>query len=454
MRKFGKFFVFAAVLLVLAIGGCEFDIPTDAGTEAAVDPTASPPPEGKVWVKIPLSADSARTLTGTNNSAYIDYYEVFFLKRNKGNGTVESDYSASGSAKLGETLAVSVYPDVTYEVLLLAGHYKTTTLMASSYNGAVPIVSGQVNRVDLTLTYITSNPTADYKFNYNGTYATGTAFSPKVTPAAGYYELPPQEQITTASGTDYAIGDRLVLSDPKDGSSGSLTLIWAPVITVTGIGTGGAITNISVENKGWFDASTAVATGTWTRITGTGTGVNANFTFTPVKATDDIPVTIPWLSYINDGTNGLTFEIKTGGLTPLLSAGGPTGEGYAKFKLTQADLRLIPLTDTGGSFIPVPNKVDTGVTPMVTSSTSDITVEYIFENGNLPLPSTNAYGLLYYKLQYRAFGGNMGSGWTIRNGITLNELDKGELSSGAGVLVKIGNPGKYTPKVGVNIPTS
>jgi hypothetical protein len=456
MKKFGKFFIYAAILLILAIGGCGFDLPLDADGNAAVDPTLSPPPAGKVWVKIPLPADSARTLNGANNLAYIDYYEVVFLKRNKTNGKIENDYSATGSAKLGETLAVSVYPDVTYEVLLLAGHYKTRTLMASSY-GETAIVSGKVNRVDLALTYIKSNPLDDFEFNYSGGMADT---KPKVTSA--YFELPAKENITiTAGSSDHVVGNRFI----GTGAGGDL----AAVIRVTGIGAGGVITEITVENKGRFASETQTVT--WASLTVvSGTPNGGAFTFPSgklVAQTDNIPDTIPWLSYIKDGTNDLKFNIKTDGLTPLIAAGGPTGDGNTKFALVKADLKLIPFT---GTFVTVSDKTadytpptpDTtfvvGSVTGVTVTADDITLPYVFANADLPSvginDSVNAYGLLYYELQYTAFGGNLGSTWKIRNGVTLNELDRGILSSGAGVLVKIGNPGKFTPRVDVQIPVN
>ncbi|MDR2785708.1 MAG: hypothetical protein LBB83_07320, partial [Treponema sp.] len=151
MKKFGKFFVYAAILLVLVIGGCEFGLPPDE--EAAADPTASPPPAGKVWVKIPLPDDSERTLTGTNNLTFIDYYEVFFVTREE-SSPFKPTFEAMGTAKPGEVLAVSVYPDETYSVLLLAGHYKTRALMASAYSGAFTVKANEVNTLDLTLLYI------------------------------------------------------------------------------------------------------------------------------------------------------------------------------------------------------------------------------------------------------------------------------------------------------------
>jgi hypothetical protein len=377
---------------------------------------------------------------GVNNLAYIDYYEVFFLKRNKTNGNIDEDYSATGSAGLGETLAVSVYPDVNYEVLLLAGQYKTRTLMASSYNKAVPIVSGKINRVDLTLEYVKSNPLADFEFNYYG----GTVDTKPVTTPATYYELPPVKNITiSTAGAGYAVGARLI----GTGAGGDL----AAVLRVTGVDGSGGITDIAVENKGRFASATQSIS--WAVI---GSGSNADFTLGLVAQTDNIPDTIPWLSYINDGTNNLKFKIKTDGLTPLIDAGGTAGSGSTNFELAKAELKLVPYS--GDTFVPVSDETTAygasfilDATTGATVYTAYISLEYAFPNANLPSPDTNAYGLLYYQLQYRAFGGDSGSTWTIRNGVGLAELDKGVLSSGGGLLVKIGNPGKFTPKVNVQV---
>jgi hypothetical protein len=447
MRKFGQFFVYAAVLLVLVIGGC--NIPVDLPVEeAAVDQTSSPPPEGRVWVKIPLPDDGARTLTAADNPIFMNYYEVYFLRRADGS---DKEYLFSGSARKGEQLVVSVVPDITYDVLLLAGDSTTMTLLASAYK-TFSIVSGQINQVDLTLGYILSDPGTPATFNFKFTYTDNTNFD-GVSSADPYYEVP--TAAVNSGGSGYAIGDQLLV-----GSASPYI-----IVRVTGVDTGNsnAVTAVAVEYRGRFDTSTGVIGASSDIITGSGSG--ATFDFTPVLGTD-IPEDGPWLTYIGNRTNALKFQIKTGGLGYLIAAGDTTAAGYANFKLAKAKLVLDPLdqsvykefapftpvidnTTNASSFAPTKD----GSAALDAVST-DIVVTYTLPAADLPEKKgvTDTYGMLYYELEYYAFT-NRGRKWTIRNGIDINTVDKGVRTRGSGVLVKIGNPGEFVSKVDVSVGT-
>jgi hypothetical protein len=427
MQRFGKFFVYAAILLVLAVGGCGVDVPLDTGGNDAVDPTTSPPPAGKVWVKIPLPANSARTLTGTNNSTWIDYYEVFFVTR-ESTSPFKPTFETMGTARPGEILAVSLYPSKTYSALLLAGHYRTRTLLASAYEGSITITPNTVNTIDLTLKYVESDPTTDFEFT--GYYAGNTT---SYTPAGGtLYQLPAAEEITISGGSGvYAQGDRLVIS------TGSTTTDLPGVVRVEEV-SGSTITKVSIENPGRFAYGAVVTSAASSYVTGSG-GTGAAFTFTPV-AVKFFDSTIPsaevrWMSFLTRTAGNLTVKLSTNNIMPLISAGNSTGTD--KFSLVKAELWLKPLTD---GFDPI-TEILTTVQDMATASLSsgNLTLEYALDVSPIR-PDTSKYGYFYNLLQYRAFNLDKGSTWTIKSGLDVNTFDTGATSSGSRVLVKIGNP--------------
>jgi hypothetical protein len=454
MKKFGKFFVYAAILLVLVMGGC--NIPVDVPVEdAAVDPTSAPPPAGKVWVKIPLPDDSARTLGGTANSIFINYYEVYFLRRAVVADGVQ-EYLFSGTAKKGEQLVVSVVPDITYDVLLLAGDRTTMTLLASAYD-TFSIVSGQINQVDLALDYIESDPNTSASSHVKFTYTDKDVFEYDGVSAAGkYYEA---TTVAVNSGTEninYAVGDQLLV-----GASSNCIIVR---VTKVDSNNSNAVETVAVEHKGRFASEDSVTAPVLKRITGTGTG--ATFTFVPTRGTD-IPENVPWLTYLGNRTNDLKFQIKTGNLGNLIAAGDTDAAGFGNFKLAKAKLVLDPLDQSVyKNFDPFTAVIDaTTYNDLFTPDDDDgtdldanstgIAVTYTLDRTVLPEKQNtpDTYGMLYYELNYYAFT-TKGSRWIIRNGIDINAVDKGARTRGAGVLVKIGNPGPFVSTVPVQIGTN
>jgi hypothetical protein len=451
MKRFGKFFVYAAILLSLAIGGCGFDLPLDADGGAAVDPTLSPPPAGRVWVKIPVPDDTARTLTGTDNPIFINYYEVYFYERTK-------DYLFTGTAKKGEQLVVSVIPGVTYEVLLVAGDSVTKTLLASSYNGSASIESGKINQVDLVLDYVKSDPAKGAPSDFTFTH---TDVDPPIYdgfPSVSlYYVVDAVTVDGTNSGSNYAIDDTvkvLPTGIPINGSTGEV------VLKITAV-TGGSVTAAEVVQNGFWGVEPTGSDLSATNVSASGTDT-LKFDLTFKQEGDaTIPENIPWLTYEGAGatrTNDLKFKITTRGLEPIISAGGSGGSGEAHFSLEKAEFQLDPLINPSYKYEPIgsvkdettafasPFVLDT--TPEAATASDSITLEYTLNKG--ALPTVNTYGMVYYRLSYKPFGGK-GNAWSIRNGLDLIELDEGPRTRGSGVLVKIGDPGLFTSWVTVQV---
>jgi hypothetical protein len=161
---------------------------------------------------------------------------------------------------------------------------------------------------------------------------------------------------------------------------------------------------------------------------------------------------------MGDRTKDLAFQIKTSGLKHLLAAGDSNAAGSANFGVAAAELWLYPVDYKKYGFPPFTPVGDTSF-----SGTTDLTavdvdgsiqVKYSLDKAALPEKQgvTDTYGMLYYRITYRAFG-DKGSPWIIGNGIDINEVDNGPRSLGAGVLVKIGNPGPFVTKVDVQVTT-
>jgi hypothetical protein len=160
-------------------------------------------------------------------------------------------------------------------------------------------------------------------------------------------------------------------------------------------------------------------------------------------------------------TNPLGFKITTDGLKPLIDAGGTGGTGTANFSLKKAEFQLDPISNPGYGyplFAPVRDTTAAynGTTPITLGTTGvtwtgdSITLEYSLGENELPKEST--YGRVYYRLIYVPFGDeNKGSSWFIGNGLDITDLDKGVRTRGAGVLVKIGTPGKFVSTVNVPV---
>jgi hypothetical protein len=175
-----------------------------------------------------------------------------------------------------------------------------------------------------------------------------------------------------------------------------------------------------------------------------------------------VPANIPWLTYLgNRTTNDLKFQIKTGGLGNLIKAGSTTASGSSNFALQRAEL-VLESVDTNvyktyTSFTPVKSDVTTsipiaGAAPSLTDTDTFIIVTHTLDRTKLPEAQsvTNTYGMLYYELTYQAFT-SKGGKWFIRNGLDIIGIDKGVRTRGAGILVKIGNPGPFVSMVDVNV---
>jgi hypothetical protein len=412
------------------------DVPVE---EAAADPTTSAPPAGKVWVKIPLPDDSARTFSGTNNSTWIDYYEVFFVTRDGAKPVFET----MGTATPGNILAVLLYPSKVYDALLLAGNYNTRTLLASAYKANVAIVPNTVNNVNFTLAYVESDPTSDFEFTG---YYEGDTTSYKLA-TGSLYQFPPVKDITISNGGNgYTKGDRLVVSH---GSLGDL-----PGVVKVEEAPAGAITKISIENPGRFAAGTAVTN--VTSVTITGSNSSATFSFTPVSGSlwnASIPDGTRWMSFITRSSSSdlLTVQLSTKKIKALIDAGDDTGK--SNFSLVKAELWLKPLVE---GFDPVyklfpatgPDYDVTGDSNQ-SASGDTLTLKYGLDVSNIP-SGTDAYGFLYNLIQYRAFNLDKGSTWSIRSGLNVNAFDTGATSSGARVLAKIGNPQESPSEAQIN----
>jgi hypothetical protein len=468
-KKLWKTVAGAAILLALAFGGCGFDLPQDTGPEGAVDPTLSPPPAGKAWVKIPapgLANSAARTLDGANSSRYVDYYEVFFVTRaSTGNNAPDAGSIVMGKAGLGETLAVAVYPDEAYSVLLLAGQKQTKMLLASSYKDSFTIVPGQINTLDLPLQYVTSNP-VDNDFTYNGYLplpqtgdpSDSTAYKP-VTGTA-FTQL--KSIAIDNGGTGFQPGN-LIAIEFDDTSTEDLK----PVVRVTEV-EGNVIKAVVIENPGRLagaDAPEDVAALTLLPVGANGDLDDVTFkdiVFEPI-AVNHIPAGVPWLAYVGGRSatgvqQPLIFNVTTKGLDPLLDAGGSTGKGATNVQLYRTELWIQPVgentkfqplhklklknlpLDAG----PVEGTDYTVTAPSGTAGTGAITAKYkLVAPANFPPADQPGWGALFSRIDYRAFGLDKGSIWTIRSGFNLTEVDKGTANKGAAILVRIGNPSKY-----------
>jgi hypothetical protein len=340
--------------------------------------------------------------------------------------------------------------------LLLAGDNKTKTLLASAYQDAFEVKADQVNTLNLELKYIMSEPLKDLSFVG---YTPNSGDNASYLPIEGtYYEV--VDITITTPGTGYARNERLLLNTGGD---------LDPVVKVTTVGGSGEIETVSIENPGRlagasdFTSKTGI-TGTY--VTGASGGTGAEFTITTQNGdVNYIPKDVPWLSYIGGrtssgtGNNPLVFNVKIKNVANLLVAGGPNGKGDSYFTLENADLRIAAI-GKGKAFSPVRK---TFSSPSVASDPAEngsntylgsMTVNYTLDAAtDFPGADEKGYGTLYYRATYRAFGLEVGSGWSIRSGRDLIELDEGSLSTGAAILIRIGNPGKYTSKVDVNIPT-
>jgi hypothetical protein len=449
MKKFEKLFVYAALLLVLGIAGCTFDIPVNAekpvDTETADDPTTAPPPEGQVWVKISLPQDGDRALAGdSKNSLFIDSYEVYFHQKSP-------QYLFFGSAKRGEVLAAAVVPNVTYEVLLLAGDSATRTLIASAYTEA-KIVSGQVNQVNLSLVYVESDvfdsTNKDFKVIYtDAAWADASSFD--AIAAADGYEVDTVTIVTGGEG--YTKGDVVSISSTTNVTSDQdINIVY---IEVTEAGeTDGDITAIKVLQGGRWAANVSASSLEAVSVKSNATE-EATFTLSVKKAVD-IPGDIPWITYVpykastSNGTtreNPLVFDITTRGLGPLIKTEGASA---TTLPLANATIKLSPLYKNGyAKFIEATGTG--GLSPALVTVSSEnvgITVRYSILAADLPLFSvSDSYGILYYTADYSPFG--KGKTWSIRNGIDINRLDNSGqaagFAGGTGILVKIGNPGVF-----------
>jgi hypothetical protein len=440
MKKLGNFFVYAALLLVLGIAGCAFDVPLNTGT--ADDPALPPPPEGQVWVKIPLPQDGDRALAGDNkNSMFIDSYEVYFKSDSP-------ELLFSGKAKRGEVLAAAVVPNVTYRVLILAGDSVTRTLIASAYTEA-RIVSGQVNQVNLTLEYVESDvfnaTNTDFKFTH---FDVDTA---DAVAAAGGWEVSKELTVTSGGTSGYAVNDLLsaTIADTTHNEE-DLRTVYIRVTEVSS----GVITKAEVVQGGRWAANPSSYTKTIAEVKCAGTPVGTpvfSFSFIDPDSTTivgDIPKDIPWITYAVSSTGStrskpITFKITTRNLASVIAAEG----GGATLNLAKATIKLSPLYKNG--YTNFQEASGTG-TLAADADTGNITVTYSIAAADLPIFSNlgndGSYGILYYTADYSPFG--KGKTWSIRNGININQLDNIEqatgIAGGTGILVKIGNPGIFT----------
>jgi hypothetical protein len=342
----------------------------------------------------------------------------------------------------------------------LAGDQNTKSLLASAYDSAVPIVAGQINQVNLTLTYVISNSvnsaaagSADFKFTYTDSDTMGTT-----TVAADGFEIATIE--VTNPGTGYVAGDLLTTEvNQTFPDTSDLTTVYIKVLELDDQPLGTIKKAVIVQGGRWSDNPATSGFTTTSVISVSGSGAQFKFTF---KKAVDIPAGVPWLTYLPGSsgarTKDLKFEITTKGLAPLIRAGG----GTSSFKLGKAQLQLVPLSD-GERYTYAPFAKIVDATPTYASSftvpTADvksdtITLKYTLGFNGLPtLFSHSTYGMLYYILDYYPFG-DKGNKWTIRNGIDTSEPDQGEITRGSGVLVKIGNPGIFVPsKVPVQMDT-
>jgi hypothetical protein len=499
-KKLWKTVAGAAILLALAFGGCGFDLPQDTGE--VDDPTLSPPPKGMVWAAIAApglaKSAAARTLTGTtgtgatkyhNNYAFIDYYEVYFLSRDGAEGG-ERFYSAS--AAKNNVLAVAVEPNRTYEVLLLAGDSERT-LLASAYNSGSRIEEGKTSAISLRLDYVLSDPgdqisipsdtatSGPYPwvvFKYTDAVLATTDATTYYDGVVGKdgYEV---DKVTLHSdgGASRKVGD--ILTAKLGSTHGNLDTIIAKVTEIDALG---KITNVSLVQGGYWlfgsDPSTASGIGVSCLLNGATSNVILDVVCK--KRVDISEPTIPWLTYlpgietapttdnpagIKKRTNALKLKIKTGGLGNLIKAGDDTGS-KGSLVLKKATLELSPVT-TGEraypKFVPVtvdadgydsdakkvaPTKWGESSVLDPTGTDDEIFLRYTIPAENLPENQKvfDTYGKLYYDLTYKAFTREEKvSEWHIRNGVEPNDIDVGKpvTDPGAGILVKIGNPGKF-----------
>jgi hypothetical protein len=333
--------------------------------------------------------------------------------------------------------------------------------MASAYSGAFTVKANEVNTLDLTLLYIQSDPKTDLSFIG---YTPDTGDATDYAPITGIYHEATEIKVASggSGGSNYTLGDRLLVN--ASSTPGDLN----PVGIVTKV-TGGTIEKVSIENPGRFNTAPSLVVGGFpsSYVTGDTGGIGATFDIT-VKdgAVNKIPANVPWLSYIGGraspvpvpvpGSNSLVFNVKTDNIGPLLAAGGSTGSG--DFELKRAELRIAAIGSSG--FSPVRKVIDsptlgtdysTVASPTLPTLPSVTAIYTLNPATDFPGADEKGYGTLYYSLGYKAFGLDKGSTWSIRSGRDLSELDEGALSTGAAILVRIGNPGKFTSKVEVQI---
>lgn len=136
-------------------------------------------------------------------------------------------------------------------------------------------VTGATNAKPPTITYAALS-TAQSVIANLGAVTASYARGDQIQPAGGVNTTPAVFTILTttlaslalnAPGTGYLVGDQVTLND-----GGSFSL--APVITVTGVGGGGAITTFGLSNGGVW---TLNGTGNFTQSSSTGAGTGATF---------------------------------------------------------------------------------------------------------------------------------------------------------------------------------
>jgi hypothetical protein len=428
-----RLFLLALPLLAAALLACNFQAPQAPG-----DDEFGPLPEGYAWVSLNIG-NGSRTLSAATNAIYLNYYEVYFRKHG------ETVAPFMGSAKEGQPLRVAVEADISYDVLLLGGNYEYKTLLASAFSNdasgysstgeGVPIVSGKVNQINLTLVQVTSEPDAT-----GGTYF---QYDANDDGSLGVTEIPKRDRIVYSLSTDIR-PTAFSLGSGGTGFSNDEVLTYSTnaidgrvaKIKVTSVSSG-IIDGFQVLDYGRFSSSASFSSAV--SFSG-GNGSGATFSGTAVLADSVENTKIPWISIALNRNNNLPIQITTGGLDPLAQAGG------GSLSLESEKLNLRPVnTDT--PFNPV--SVDTGVTEAFTSGTvlnGALTLTYTITTSTLP--SEPNYGRLYYELVYYPFGQNTwGTKWSIRNGLDPTTLDKDAGTQGGGILVVIGEHSSYTPSM-------
>jgi hypothetical protein len=147
----------------------------------------------------------------------------------------------------------------------------------------------------------------------------------------------------------------------------------------------------------------------------------------------------------DNNTTPLTVKVTTKNIGALISAGNENGTD--ELSLVKAELWLKPLVegfDSVSKILTPPAPIS--ITNLLT--TSSLPMKYELDVSGIPL-ETSTFAYIYAFINYSAFGLGAGSVWSIRSGIDLNSFDTGETSSGARVLVKIGDPKETSEEVQV-----